>query len=98
MKYSYIILPENVYLLEKWYIESRKIKLCELYYEPFNFQRTGCKGSPYSMDLQKQLDVMEVLLPAEKKQCELIWKPIYEEYRRLGYRLKSEDYKQPSLF
>ena len=29
MKYSYIILPENVYFLEKWYIESipkQKIK------------------------------------------------------------------------
>lgn len=83
---------------EKWYIESRKIKLCELYYEPFNFQRTGCKGCPYSMDLQKQLDVMEVLLPAEKKQCEFLWKPIYEEYRRIGYRLRSEDYKQLGLF
>lgn len=89
-----VVSPE----FEKWYIESRKIKLCDLYYEPFNFQRTGCKGSPYSMDLQKQLDVMEVLLPAEKKQCEMIWKPIYEEYRRIGYRLRSEDYKQPSLF
>lgn len=83
---------------EKWYIESRKIELCELYYEPFNFQRTGCKGCPYSLDLQKQLDVMEVLLPAEKKQCEFIWKPIYEEYRRLGYRLRNEDYRQPGLF
>lgn len=25
----------------EWYIESRKIKLCRLYYEPFNFKRTG---------------------------------------------------------
>ena len=81
-----------------WYIKERNIKLCELYYPPFNFNRTGCKGCPYSTDLQKQLDVMEVLLPAEKKQCEMIWKPVYEEYRRLGYRLRSEDYKQPTLF
>jgi 3'-phosphoadenosine 5'-phosphosulfate sulfotransferase (PAPS reductase)/FAD synthetase len=25
----------------EWYIESRNIKLCRLYYEPFNFKRTG---------------------------------------------------------
>lgn len=73
-----------------WFIEKQGIKLCKLYYEPFNFKRTGCKGCPFSLDLQHQLDVMEKLLPNEKKQCELIWKPIYEEYRRLGYRLKKE--------
>lgn len=73
-----------------WFIEKEGIKLCKLYYEPFNFKRTGCKGCPFSLDLQHQLDVMEKLLPNEKKQCELIWKPVYEEYRRLGYRLKKE--------
>ena len=77
-----------------WYINLRNIKLCELYYPPYNFKRTGCKGCPYSMDLQSQLDVMAMFLPAEKKQCEMIWKPVYEEYRRIGYRLKN----QPSLF
>ena len=73
-----------------WFIEKEGIKLCKLYYEPFNFKRTGCKGCPFSLDLEYQLDVMEKLLPNEKKQCELIWKPVYEEYRRLGYRLKKE--------
>lgn len=73
---------------EKWYIETRKIKLCDLYYPPYNFNRTGCKGCPFNPDLQKQLDKMEYLLPNEKKQCEIIWKPIYDEYRRIGYRLK----------
>lgn len=24
----------------------------------------------------------------DSKQCELIWKPVYEEYRRINYRLK----------
>ena len=79
-----------------WYIAERKIELCELYYPPFNFKRTGCKGCPFSLDLQEQLDLMSVLLPAEKKQCEIIWKPVYEEYRRIGYRLRKEN--QPSLF
>ena len=77
-----------------WYIAERNIELCELYYSPYNFKRTGCKGCPYSLDLQRQLDIMAMFLPAEKKQCEIIWKPIYEEYRRIGYRLN----EQPSLF
>lgn len=77
-----------------WYIQQRNIELCELYYPPYNFKRTGCKGCPYSLDLQEQLDVMAMFLPAEKKQCEMIWKPIYEEYRRIGYRLNNT----PTLF
>ena len=76
---------------ENWFIESRNIKLCELYYPPFNFERTGCKGCPFALNLQEQLMVMENLLPAERKQCEMIWKPIYDEYRRIGYRLEKED-------
>ena len=86
-------VPEE---FEDWYISERKIELCELYYPPYNFKRTGCKGCPFSLDLQEQLDLMSVLLPAEKKQCEIIWKPVYEEYRRIGYRLRKEN--QPSLF
>ena len=27
------------------------------------------------------------LVTNDLKQCELIWKPIYQEYRKLGYRL-----------
>ena len=29
-------------------------------------------------------------MPEEEKQCEFIWKPIYEEYRRIGFRLKKD--------
>lgn len=81
---------------EEWYIRTRNIKLASLYYPPFNFVRTGCKGCPFSLDIQKQLDVMEKYLPNEKKQCEVIWKPVYEEYRRLNYRLRRN--QQLSLF
>lgn len=70
-----------------WYVETRNIKLCDLYYPPYNFERTGCKGCPYSTDLQRQLDIMACFLPAERKQCEYIWAPVYAEYRRIGYRL-----------
>lgn len=76
---------------EDWYIEKRGIELCKLYYPPYNFKRTGCRGCPFSLDLQKQLDVMEEHLPNEKKACEAIWKPVYDEYRRLNYRLKRKE-------
>ena len=69
---------------------EREIRiLCELYYEPYNFKRTGCAGCPYALDLQKQLETMTLLLPIERNKCEMIWKPIYDEYRRLNYRLKN---------
>lgn len=75
---------------EDWFTEKYQIKLCDLYYPPFNFKRTGCKGCPFTLHLQEQLNVMEKLLPNERKQCEIIWKPVYDEYRRIGYRLKKE--------
>lgn len=87
---------------EEWeneFIKRNNITLCKLYYQPYNFKRTGCKGCPFALDLQEQLDVMERLLPNEKKQCEIIWKPVYDEYRRIGYRLrKNGEYKQLSIF
>ena len=84
---------------ENWFIEKNNIKLCKLYYEPFNFKRTGCKGCPFSLNLQENLDVMERLLPNEKKQCEILWAPVYKEYRRIGYRLrKNDEYKRISIF
>ena len=73
---------------EDWFVREYNIELCELYKEPFNFKRTGCKGCPFSLDLQEQLSTMELYMPAERKQCEIIWKPVYDEYRRIGYRLK----------
>lgn len=77
-------------LWEDWFLQKYDIRLCKLYYPPFNFQRTGCKGCPYALDLQHVLDVMAELLPTERKQCETIWKPVYDEYRRINYRLKNE--------
>ncbi len=74
---------------EEWYIQERGIKLCKLYYPPYNFDRTGCKGCPYALGLQEQLEVMFTLMPEEYQQCEIIWEPVYQEYRRLNYRLKS---------
>lgn len=73
-----------------WYITKRKIGLCNLYYSPYNFKRTGCKGCPYSINIQQQLDTMKKYFPNELEQCELIWGPVYDEYRKIGYRLKKE--------
>ena len=75
---------------ENWFIENQQIKLCDLYYQPYGFKRTGCKGCPFSLNLQHDLDIMEKLLPNEKAQCENIWQPVYAEYRRLGYRLRKD--------
>ena len=79
-----------------WFVKEYNIQLCELYYPPYNFVRTGCKGCPFALTLQEQLETMEKYLPAERKQCEIIWKPVYEEYRRIGYRLKKNE--QMKLF
>ena len=71
--------------------ERESIALCPLYCQPYNFKRTGCKGCPFSLDLQEQLEIMERYLPNERRQCEMIWKPVYDEYRRINYRLKQNE-------
>ena len=84
---------------EEDFIKHNNIKLCELYYPPYNFKRTGCKGCPFALDLQQQLDLMQMYLPNEYKQCNIIWKSVYDEYRRIGYRLdKKTEYEQVSIF
>lgn len=82
------LAPVSEEFLNK-FIKQNNIKLCKLYYPPFSFKRTGCKGCPYSLDLEKQLEIMHRLLPSEAKQCETIWQPVYSEYRRIEYRLKN---------
>ena len=81
---------------EDWFIKEYNIQLCELYYPPYNFQRTGCKGCPYAIHIEDELRYLEKYLPSERKQCEYIWQPVYDEYRRIGYRLKQEE--QTKLF
>lgn len=76
---------------ERWLIAAYNIEICDVYYPPYNFTRTGCKGCPFNCNLQEELDTLETYFPSERKQCEIIWKPVYDEYRRLGYRLRKED-------
>lgn len=75
-------------LFDMEFIKLNNIKLCELYYPPYNFKRTGCVCCPFSVDLQEQLDLLSVYIPEERKRAEYLWKPVYEEYRRIKYRLK----------
>lgn len=76
---------------EEWLIKSHNIEICGIYKEPYNFPRTGCKGCPFAINLQQELDTLEKFFPSERKQCEAIWKPVYDEYRRIGYRLKKKE-------
>lgn len=76
---------------ENWFIDEYSIEICGIYKEPYNFERTGCKGCPFNRYIQRELDTLEKYFPAERKQCEMIWKPVYDEYRRIGYRLRKED-------
>lgn len=73
---------------EEWFIKEHNIEICDIYKPPYNFERTGCKGCPFGLDIQHILDTLQKYFPNERKQCELIWKPVYDEYRRIGYRLK----------
>lgn len=81
---------------EQWFIDTYHVDLCKLYYPPYNFKRTGCKGCPFNQALQDDLSTMEMYMPNERRQAEYIFKPVYDEYRRLGYRLASEE--QTKLF
>lgn len=76
---------------EEWFIEKYNIEICDIYKPPYNFPRTGCKGCPFIVNLQEQLDILQKYFPQERKQCEAIWKPVYDEYRRIGYRLNKEE-------
>ena len=80
-----------IVVTETWendFVEQFNIKLCKLYYPPYSFERTGCKGCPYNEEIQKDLNTIYKLLPNEYKQIIKLWKPVYDEYIRIGYRLK----------
>lgn len=72
------------------FVTKYNIQLCKLYYPPYNFLRTGCKGCPFNVELQKQLDIIRQYFPSEYKQCEYIWAPVYAEYRKINYRLTNQ--------
>jgi 3'-phosphoadenosine 5'-phosphosulfate sulfotransferase (PAPS reductase)/FAD synthetase len=74
-----------------WFLNKYNIKLCKLYYAPYNFDRTGCRLCPFALDLLGGKNTLQKLLPHEYKSAEYVFKPILDEYKRIGYRLKSEE-------
>lgn len=44
---------------ENWFIDKYDIELADLYYPPYNLERTGCKGCPFALHLQQELDMLE---------------------------------------
>lgn len=75
---------------EEWFIDKYHVQICAIYLPPYNFVRTGCRACPFALYLQDELNTLEKFFPNERKAAEIIWKPVYDEYRRLGYRLKDE--------
>lgn len=41
---------------EEEFIKRNNIQLCKLYYPPYSFDRTGCKGCPFALSLQQNLN------------------------------------------
>lgn len=73
---------------EDWFVKEYNIKLCSLYYEPYNFQRSGCRGCPYNIKARYDLAKLYTTDINEYKRTIAIWKPVYDEMIRIGYRIK----------
>ena len=71
----------------KSYLEKTKYPICNLYKEPFNFKRTGCLGCPFNIKLKTELTKLLEYSPKQAKAAYAIWKPVYNEYARLNYRI-----------
>lgn len=80
-----------------WFVGKYQLPLCELYYPPYNFNRSGCVGCPYNRNIKDTLDVLNDKLPNEYRKATLLWKPVYDEYIRIGYRLKKYPKKEKQL-
>lgn len=77
--------------LDEWvddFVKRYSVELSPLYLPPVNFKRTGCKGCPFNVHLVDDLLALLENYPAEFKACRSLWRPVYSEYERLGYRLK----------
>lgn len=80
---------------EKEFIKKYNIKLCDLYYEPFNFKRTGCVACPFALGIQEQLDKMYEFLPNEYNKAIKLWRPVYDIYIKNKFRLKCYSHNKP---
>jgi len=70
------------------FIKRYNVPICKLYYPPYNFERTGCRCCPNAENVQEELNTLYKLFPNEYKIAKQLWKPVFDEYIRIGYRLK----------
>lgn len=75
-----------------FFIKKFDIELSPLYYAPFNFKRTGCRGCPFNVHLRDDLETLAMFAPSELKAAFSIFAPVYNEYRRIGYRLPKKSF------
>ena len=86
VKFHPLLVVSNEW--EEEFINKNNIELCQLYKPPFNFNRTGCVACPYAINIQEELIMLYKYLPNEYYKAINLWKPVYDEYIRIGYRLK----------
>lgn len=77
-----------------WLIDKYNIKLCKLYYEPFNFKRTGCRACPYALNIEAELLELKRALPIEYKISLALWGDVYRAYADSNYRITNKEIKE----
>lgn len=70
------------------FIKRYNVQLNPLYEFPYFFQRTGCKGCPFAIDLREELNKMP---EQDYKHACFIFGDIYKEYKRIHYRGFTDD-------
>lgn len=94
-KHFNVLAPVNDEFIE-WFINKYNIELCELYYPPFNFKRTGCLSCPFALDLEEQMAKLKIYDKKTYDQANRLWDVVFKEYKKIDYRLK--DNKQMDIW
>lgn len=84
-KFHPLIVCGNQFI--DWFIEKYNISLPDIYKY---LDRTGCRGCPFNRQIRKAMIVLRDFYPAEYKAAWSVFKPVYDEYNRINYRLKME--------
>lgn len=81
----------------KYMIERYKIRIANVYYPPFCFERTGCVGCPYDLHLRESLDKLRIFFPQDYKRAINTFGKVYNEYARIGYRRVTQAFLQGKI-
>lgn len=71
---------------EHWFIDNYNIDLPDVYYPPYDLPRTGCVGCPFNIKVADKLRMLKEFFPTDYKVACAVWRPVYDEYARIGYR------------